>query len=421
MTDMHGLGTANLRRPLEGFRVLDLTVALAGPYCTLLLAGMGAEVIKVEGPKGGDIARTNPPYYGPDGFHFDRKEEGDVSVSILARARNKKSITLDLKTEAGREIFMRLAKQADIVVENMSEGAVQRLGVGYQEVRAANDRIVYASIAGLGEPNPFPGLKVMDIIVQALSGLMAATGLPDGPPIRVGIPIADLLAPLYATSGIMAALLQRGRTGLGQHVKVSMLDCLASLLAVDHFDVYQREGLSPRTGNFKHRAAPFGLYAARDGYVAIAAAKDSWAWAVFEAMGRPELKDDPRFQRSASRVVNMHELNVMIEAWTKSRLCEEITHELFVKRQAPCVKMRSVEEVLDDPLLHAKGVIQKLFHPSLGALDAVGPGVPIAFSDATVVLDRPAPELGADNREVLGGLLGLTEAEFDALKAQGVI
>ena len=259
-TDGQDEGSVGLTRPLEGIRVLDLTVALAGPYCSLLLAGMGAEVIKIEGPNGGDIARTNPPYFGPDGFHFDRMEEGDVSISILARARNKKSITLDLKTESGREIFMRLVKLSDVMVENLSDGAAARLGVGYDVVRAANKKIVYASISGLGDPSPFPGLKVMDIIVQALSGIMSATGMPDGPPIRVGIPIADLLAPLYATSGILAALLQRGRTGVGQHVKVSMLDCLASLLAVDHFDVYQRAGLSPRTGNFKHRAAPFGLY-----------------------------------------------------------------------------------------------------------------------------------------------------------------
>jgi formyl-CoA transferase len=417
MTDA-GLG---LGRPLAGIRVLDLTVALAGPYCSLLLAGMGAEVIKVEGPNGGDIARNNPPYYGPNGFHFDRKEEGDVSISILARARNKKSITLDLKQEAGRDLFMRLAQQSDVVVENMSEGTAARLGVGYEAVRAANDKIVYASISGLGDPNPFPGLKVMDIIVQALSGIMSATGMPDGPPIRVGIPIGDLLAPLYATSGILAALIQRGRTGAGQHIKVSMLDCLASLLAVDHYDVYEREGLSPRTGNFKHRAAPFGLYATRDGYVAIAAAKDAWAWPVFDAMGRPELKEDVRFKRSAARVVNMQPLNAMIEAWTSARTCAEVTEELFTKRQVPCVRMRSVNEVLHDPVLHAKGAIQKLFHPVLGAVDAVGMGMPINFSNATAVLDRPAPELGSNNAEIYGDLLGMTETDLSLLRQRQII
>lgn len=420
-SEQQAIGPSGLPRPLEGVRVLDLTVALAGPFCTLLLAGLGAEVIKIESPKGGDLARNNPPYYGPDGFHFDRKEPGDVSITILARGRNKKSITLDLKTEAGREIFMRLAKSADIVVENMSEGAASRLGVGYDAVRAANDKIVYASIQGLGEPNPHPGLKLMDVIAQALSGVMAATGMPDGPPTRIGIPIADLIAPLYAASGIMAALIQRGRTGVGQHVQVTMVDCLATLLAVDHFDVFLQEGLSPRTGNFKHRAAPFGLYAASDGHVAIAAPKDEWAWAVFEAMGQPELKQDARFARSAARVVNMQALNQLIEAWTRARPSQEVVDALFGERGVPCARLRTVEEVLHDPVLHAKGAIQNLVHPQWGPIKAVGMGVPIAFSGAQVGLDRPAPELGENNREVYGDLLGISDADLEALKARQII
>lgn len=414
-------GPASLPRPLDGLRVLDLTVALSGPYCSLLLAGMGAEVIKVEGPKGGDLARSNPPFYGPKGFHLDTMGEGDIAVSTLLRTRNKKSITLDLKTERGREIFMQLARLSDVVIENMSEGTAARLGVGYDAVKAANERIVYASITGLGDPSSLPGLKAMDIIVQALSGVIDATGLTEGPPMRFGIPMADLLAPLYAFGGILAAVIQRGRTGVGQHVKVSMLDCMASLLAIEHFDVFKRAGYSARSGNQLKRLAPFGMFETRDGYVAIAAASDDWVRSLFDAMGRPDLMKDPRFGRRGPRAANSDAVNAIIEDWTRSRTSDEVTDELFTKRDVPCARMRSVEEVLNDPLLRAAGAIVPLVHPRFGEIDAVGSGLPISFSGADARFDKPAPELGADNRDVYSTLLGMNDAELAQLKKLGVV
>jgi len=413
--------TPSLPRPLEGIRILDLTVALSGPYCSLLLAGMGADVIKVEGPKGGDLARSNPPFYGPQGFHFDAMGEGDIAVSTLLRTRNKKSITLDLKSERGRHIFIQLAKLSDVVIENMSEGTARRLGVGYDEVKAANPRIVYASISGLGDPSLFPGLKAMDIIVQALSGVMDVTGLAEGPPMRFGLPIADLIAPLYALSGILAALIQRGRTGLGQQVKVSMLECMASLLAVEHFDVFRRAAFPTRTGNHLSRLTPFGLFATRDGFVAIAAASDEWVRSLYEAMGRLDLMQDPRFSGRGPRAANANAINAIIEDWTRSLTSEQVTTELLSKRGVPCARMRSVDEVLNDPALRATGAIQALVHPRLGQIDAVGAGLPISFSAADAKLDRPAPELGSSNWEIYSGLLGMTDAELDDLKARGVV
>ena len=410
-----------LPRPLEGIRVLDLTVALSGPYCSLLLGGMGADIIKVEGPNGGDLARSNPPFYGPRGLHLDAMGEGDIAVSTLLRTRNKKSITLDLKKERGREIFMQLAQLSDVVIENMSEGTAARLGVGYEAVQAANPRIVYASISGLGDPSSFPGLKAMDIIVQALSGVMDATGLPEGPPMRFGIPIADLLAPLYALGGILAAVIQRGRTGVGQHVKVSMLDCMASLLAVEHFDIFQRAGFSTRTGNHLSRLTPFGLFATRDGYVAIAAPSDDWVRSLFEAMGRSELMQDPRFCGRGPRAANAAAVNSLIEDWTRSLTSDEVTAELFTKRGVPCARMRSVDEVLHDPALRATGAIQTLVHPKLGEIDAVGAGMPISFSAAHAKLDQPAPELGSSNRDIYCKLLGMSNAELNELKVRGII
>lgn len=412
---------AALHRPLEGIRVLDLTVALAGPYGTLLLGGLGAEVIKIEAPSGGDIARLNPPFYGPEGFHFGAMGDGDVSVSLMARARNKKAVTLDLKSERGRDLFMRLVEQADVIVENLSEGTAERLGVGYEAVSKVNPRIVYSSIQGLGDDHPYPGLKAMDIIVQALSGVMDVTGFADGPPVRFGLPIADLVAPLFACNGILSAIIQRGRTGRGQHVKVSMLDCMASLASIEHFDMFRHHGFPARTGNHQNRLAPFGLFRTSDGHVAIAAAADRWVFAIFEAMGRPELSRDPLFVGRGPRSVNAETLNALIEGWTSRLKTSEVIDALLTKRGVPCAPQRRIEEVMADERLRRRGAIEVLSHPELGPTEAVGPGVPIWFSDAKVGLDKPASELGMDNHEIYAGLLQLDDDELGELRAAGII
>lgn len=413
--------TQSSPRPLEGIRVLDLTVALAGPYGTLLLAGLGAEVIKIEAPQGGDIARFNPPFYGPDGIHFDGLGEGDVSLSILARARSKKSVALDLKSPEGRAIFHELVKHADVVFENLSDGTVERLGVDYETLRKINPRIVYGSVTGLGRPSLYPGVKAMDITVQALSGAMDTTGYGDGPPMRFGLPISDLLAPLYAVIGVQAALRQREATGEGQHVVVSMLECLASLLPFEHFDVFQRHGFPARSGNHHNRLAPFGIYRTRDGHVSIAAANDAWTEAIFAAMGRPELIRDPRFVARGPRAVNADALNALIEGWTAQHSSAEVIAELQERRSVPCVPVRTALESLSDPALFAAGALQKLVHPVHGEIDAVGGGVPIHMSGSAVGLERPAAPLGAHTAEVLGGVLGMDEGALEGLRARKVV
>ena len=408
-------------RPLEGIRVLDLTVALAGPYGSLLLGGLGAEVIRIESPSGGDIARTNPPYVGSGGIHFGAPHGDDVSLTILNRARNKKSITLDLKTSRGLELFMELAKECDVLIENMSEGATAKLGVDYESVRQANPKLIYASIKALGEPSPFPKLKGMDIIVQALSGIMEVTGEPGNPPTRWGLPIADLVAPLYAVNGILAALIHRGRTGEGQEVQVSMLDCLASLVAEEHFDVFSDAGYPLRSGNFHDRLVPFGVYATQDGYVAIVAFNPDWFKALLEAIGQPQLADDPRFASRGPRMKHAKELNALVDAWTRQHTSEEVLRELRDKRSVPSAPVRSPKEVLSDPLLHASGALVKLSHPRLGGLEAVGMGLPIRFSKTKSQFDRPATELGAANEEIYKGLLKLSEEDLARLRADRVI
>ena len=408
-------------RPLDGIRVLDLTVALAGPYGATLLGGLGAEVIHIEAPGEGEIARTNPPFVGPRGVSLDAKADDEVSLTIVNRGRNKKSVTLDLKSEKGREIFFRLVDQSDVLIENMSEGTAKRLGVGYEAVSRANPRIVYASVSAFGEPSIYPGLKGMDILVQALSGLMEVTGFADGPPTRVGIPIADLVTPLYAVNGVLAALIQRGRTGEGQHVQVSMLDCLASLVAEEHFDVFQDAGAPMRSGNSTDRLVPFGVYPCKDGHAAICAFRPEWMKGLLEAMGRSELLNDPRFASRGPRMTNATVLNDMIAAWTRTLTTAELVRELFEQRAVPVVRVRTPKEVLSDPVLLERGAVTRLEHPKMGSVEAYGMGNPIRFSKANAQFDQPAQALGEANADIYGGLLKMTERELAALRAARVI
>lgn len=408
-------------RPLEGIRVLDLTVALAGPYGSLLLGGLGAEVIRIESPGGGDIARNNPPYVGKEGVHFGVRREDEVSLTILNRARNKKSITLDLKSAQGRAVFMELAKESDVVIENASEGVMARLGVDYDSVAKANPKIIYASIKAFGEPSPYPNLKGMDIIVQALSGIMDVTGVADGPPTRWGLPIADLVAPLYAVNGILAALIHRGKTGVGQRVQVSMLDCLSSMVAEEHFDVFVGHGYPKRSGNFHDRLVPFGVYGTLDGHVAMVAFQPDWFRNLMEALGRPEMAADPRYATRGPRMKHAAELNAMIEAWTTQRSTAEVIRELQEKRGVPAAAVRSPLDVLKDPVLQERGAVVKLEHPGLAEVDAMGMGLPIRFSKTPAQFDQPAQELGASNDEIYRGLLKLPDERLQRLRDEGVI
>jgi len=415
------MAAATAARPLEGIRVLDLTVALAGPFCTLMLAGLGAEVIKIESPDGNDIARTNPPFIGPEGLKFSEQEPGDISTSLLNRSRGKKSVTLDLKSARGVELFRQLARECDVVVENLSEGTAARLGVGYEDIRKENPDIVYASIMGLGQPSDYPGMKVMDIIVQALSGVMEATGDVDGPPTRSGIPLGDLVAPMFALSGILAAVVHRQRTGQGQKVTVSMLDALVSCVAAEQFERLQQPGTTPRTGNHYDRFAPFGIYPARDGYVAIGAPRDEWAQCVFEAMGCPEMIEDERFRSRSARMLHSHELNARIVEWTRRHTRAEVVRMLFAERGVPCSEVRGPLEALADPHVRARGAVAPLCDPRTGEVFAMGVGVPITMSACSTQLPSTVPSLGEHNREILGELLHLKPEMLDELAACKVI
>ncbi|MEJ5978257.1 CaiB/BaiF CoA-transferase family protein [Novosphingobium sp. PS1R-30] len=414
-------GSDLTQRPLEGLTVIDLTRALAGPYCTLLLAGLGAKVIKVEEPKGGDLARENSPYLGRDGIQVERRHDDDLSLSHLTRARGKYGVSLDLKTTEGREVYFDLVRQADIVVENFTAGTADRLGVGYQACHAINPRVVFASLSGFGATDRDGG-KAMDVIVQALSGAMFTSGEPGHPPVRIGIPVADMLAPVFTVIGILAAIEQRHRTGTGQHVDVSMLGALTSFVAIENWSAMAAAGMPSRTGLTVQRLSPFGVFECADGYVSVVAVHEPLARGLFAAMGEPELAEDPRFANRDARVANATELEAKINAWSRQLPLVEVVRALEAKG-VPVAPVRHPEDALVDPRVVARKETMAVEHPTYGSsIDLRTAGVPIQFSGATTGFDDALPvRIGEHNESVFKDLLGYDDDRIAALKAAGAI
>lgn len=407
--------------PLAGLTVLDLTLALAGPFATFLLASLGARVIKIENPESPDPCRTNPPFLGRHGVSLGRTDPDDVSVSAINRLRGKYAVTLNLRQPGASDVFARLVRQADIVVENFTAGTLDRLGVGYSFGRAINPRVIYCSISGFGATQA-PGTgKAMDTIIQALSGLMMTSGSPDEPPVRVGVPVADLVTPVFAVVGILAALRQRDASGIGQHVDVSMLGVLTSLVAAEPFDLLETCGVPQRTGRVVPRLTPFGVYASADGHVAICAPTDQFARGVFAAIGHPEFEREPRFATRDARVSSVDEMTAHIEAFTRTLSTADLLERLN-RHNVPAAEVRSPREAVRDPRVLTRGETLPLEHPQLGRVaDVVGPGLPIAFSDAGSGSIRPAPGVGQDNALVYGEWLGYGADGLEQLRAAGVI
>jgi crotonobetainyl-CoA:carnitine CoA-transferase CaiB-like acyl-CoA transferase len=410
-----------LPRPLEGITILDLTTALAGPYATLILAGLGARVIKVENPRNPDSARTNSPYLGREGLKVTREHDDDLSLAMLERGRNKEAVTLNMKHPEGRALFLELVKNADAVVENYSAGVADRLGIGYAACAEANPRIVFTSISGFGANVQPRQNKAMDNIVQAMSGMMLASGNPGDPPVRTGIPFGDLSAPLFAAVGTLAALMQARATGRGQHVDVSLLGALSALVAAEPFEIMTKLGHPTRAGNFMARLAPFGVFPTSDGYIAICAPKDDFVSGLFRAMDRPDLMQDARFATRDARVRNHVELHDMVSAFTRTMTTHEAAEHL-TDFDVPNGPVREPAEALRDPTLLARGETAKLQHPVYGAVeDIVVGGLPIRMSGAFTGFDKPAVTLGASNDEVYGRMLGLDPERIAALARDGVI
>ncbi len=396
-------------KPLRGVRVLDLTRVLAGPFCTMNLADLGAEVIKIEMPGGGDDSRSFAPTMpsGDSGYFY--------SVN-----RGKRSVTLDLRIEEGAAIFVELAAKADVVVENFSPGTMDRFKLGYAQLKAANPKIILCSISGFGQTGPMTSAPAYDIVAQALGGTMSITGNPGGEPVRCGVSVGDLSAALYAVIAIMSALRVRDRDGVGNHVDIALLDCQVAMLE-DALARYSVSGKIPgRLGTRHPSITPFQQFHAADDYFVMGAGNEA-IWLRFcDVIAMPQLKDDPRFLTNSDRTAHHDELEAILARIFVTRPREHWLR-LLAGASVPCAPIANVEEVTRDPHLVARNMILRADHPDFHGL--IVPGSPLKSAvdgDADIPSTR-APRLGENTDEVLASVLGYDSQRLSELRRRSII
>jgi formyl-CoA transferase len=396
-------------KALAGVRIIDMTHNQAGPACTQILGFLGADVIKLEEPKGGDIARVNM-----------RDHKNSDSLFFLILNANKRSLTLNLKTDEGKELFRKVIAQSDVLVENFGPGALDRLGLGYEALAKINPRLIYATIKGFGTYGPYSGFKSFEPVAQAMGGAMSVTGFPENPPTYVYPAIGDSGTGMHMAIGILAALQQRHATDRGQHVEVSMQDAVVNLVRVSLRD-HQRFGHPPpRSGNQLGRNVPGTTYACAPGgpndYVYLYAQPQMWP-AVAKVLGQPELTEDARFKTAEARWDNRTELDAIVEAWTRQRSKHDVMR-LMGDAGVPCGACQDTGEVLADPHLKAREMIVDVDYPTRGTYQTVG--CPIKLSDSPVAVGRP-PLLGEHTDALLESLCGVEPEEAKRLRQAGVV
>ncbi len=390
---------------LSGVKVVDCTQIMAGPFCTLLLADMGADVIKVEKPNGGDDSRRlGPPFIR------------DWSAAFLAVNRNKRSIALDLRTEEGKEVFLRLAEGADVVAENFRPGAMDRLGLGYGDLKRLNPALVYCSVSGFGQTGPYSRRGGFDLVAQGMSGIMSVTGTPGGPPVKVGVPITDLTAGMYAAYGVLTAYIHRLKTGEGQLVDTSLLEAGVAYTFWES-SVYFSTGETPGPLGSAHRlSAPYQALRTADGYINLGAANQSTWEAMCAAIGRTDLLEDPRFTSNADRKPREAELAAILEETFTAGTTEHWV-EVLEGAGVPAGPIMDMEQVYSDPHVLDREMLVELSDPELGVLKNIG--IPVKLSKTPGQIRSRAPKLGEHTAEVLVGA-GYSEAEVAALIEAGV-
>ena len=388
--------------PLDDIRVIDLTIARAGPTCVRQLADWGADVIRVEPPPDPSDPGLTGSRHGCDFQHLHR---------------NKRSLSLNLKAPGGREVLMRLVDTADVLIENMRPPVKERLGFDFATVHARNPRLVYGSISGFGQDGPYAGRGGVDQIAQGMGGLMSVTGLPGGGPVRAGIPVADLASGLYLAVGVLVALHDRDRTGVGRWVQTSLLE---SMIAMMDFQAarWTIDGqVPPQEGNHHPTSVPMGCFASADGYVNIGAAGGRLLDSLCQVIGLPRLPADPRFDSAAKRSANRAELNALIAERLRTRTTAEWV-EALNHAGVPCGPVYRMDEVFADPQVEHLAMTEPVEHPALGRLDILRNAV--RMTDGPVTVRTPSPDIGADTDAVLTEL-GYPREEIDRLRAQGVI
>ncbi|GIX49250.1 MAG: formyl-CoA transferase [Candidatus Tectimicrobiota bacterium] len=396
-----------MQLPLEDVKVLDLSHALAGPFCSTMLADFGAQVVKLEPPNTGDIARAwGPPFYGSETAYF---------VSLH---RNKKSIEVNLKHPAGRELFFRLVERFDVVLENFRPGTLDKLGIGYAQARARNPGIIYCSVSGFGQSGPYRDRAALDLIVQAESGMISITGEPGSRGVRCGVSIADMVAGMNAAFGILNALRVKEKTGQGQYIDVSMLEGQLWLLH-GTIGAYLADGEVPRPMGTAYKALlPYQTFRTKTRDLALAVGSGR-LWRIFcPLVGLEELMDDPRYATNAARNANRESLIARLQEVFLTKTYEE-WEELFLAHGIPVGAINTIDRVVEHPQVQARQVLVEVEHPVAGPVKVVGPPVKLSATPATV--REPAPLLGQHTDQVLRQYLGLEEAEMAALRAAGAI
>ena len=389
---------------LDGLRVLDLTQVMAGPFCSMLLCDMGADVIKVE-PPAGDSTRRMPGAVGSD------------SPSFNAVNRGKRGIVVDLKQPAGRDAVRRLATVSDVLVENYRPGVLEKFGLGYRELSQRYPRLVYASISGYGQTGPSAGKGGFDLVAQGVSGLMSVTGEAGRPPVKAGIPVTDLGAALFAVAGILSALLARARTGRGQLVDTSLVDAGVALSVWEATQYFSGRGVPERLGSAHRMNAPYQAVRCADGHLTIGAANDRTFRGLCEALDHPEWADDPEYRDDTRRIRNREALAARIEAVMEIRPRSHWLERLEACG-VPCGPINDYAEVMADPHVRARELVVETDHPTLGRIETLG--TPIKLSETPLAPGRPAPRLGQHTDEILGDA-GLDPEEIAALRRSGAV
>ena len=404
--------------PLDGIFVLDLTRVLSGPYCTMLLADMGARVVKIEQPgKGDDTRAWGPPFLYPRGHTppAAEPEAGGESAYFLSINRNKESVTLDFKDPVGRAILDRLLDRVDVVVENFRPGTLGKIGLDYKTLGPRFPRLVYCSVSGFGQTGPRWKEPGYDAVMQGEGGLMSITGAADGPPYRLGVAIADIVSGMFAAYGVSLALFARERTGKGQEVDVAMLDAVASLLTYQAGNFFASGKVPTRLGNRHPSIVPYETFAAADGEFVLAVGNDD-QWRKFCAIA--ELPDDPRFATNRQRVTAYDDLRPFVAERLRTRPRRHWIERLTAAG-VPCGSVRNLQELFDDPQLQAREMIERVEHATVGALRTLG--VNVKLSDTPGSVRTAPPTLGQHTDAVLGGDLRLSAEEIDALRRRRVI
>ncbi len=401
-----GTSKKTAKGPLDGIVVIDLTRVLAGPYCSMILTDMGATVIKIERPEGGDDARAFTPFVNGESAYF-------MSIN-----RGKKSVTLNLKSERGREILIDLVRKADILIENFKPGVMKKLGLAYEELAKHNPRLIYAASSGFGQSGPYSDRPAYDLIIQGMGGLMSITGPNAETPSKVGSSVADIFAGMFTAIGILGALHARERSGRGQMVDVGMLDCMVAILenAIARFAATGKDPVP--IGNAHPSISPFATVTTSDGAINIACGNDE-LWKKFCRLGGlGELIEDARFKTNGDRVKHWPDLQKLINAAMKKKTTDAWM-ALLQPGGIPCGPINPISRVMEDPHLLARKMLVEVAHPVAGLMKI--PGVPIKFSDTLSEVRGPAPLLGEHTASVLGEMLGLGPVEIESLKAQQVI